>query len=220
MASVSVVQDNILNIRCPYCLKVLNVPKNIPTTKKVTCDRCQKIFEFKNALAYKKSSNIENAIQSTYNKKISSGHVNVFGIFIMTLALVGTAFWMHNFGKTLDGPTFLFYYLLFYGITCAAVFFVKKLWIQSVFISFIGGSIYALVGFERIRYGTELGMEKFDFLYTMIFLGAFLLIMAHFSSHETTRGSSDSGGFFGFGGCSSCSSCGGGCGGGGCGGCG
>src|SRR5262245_11011055 len=119
-----------------------------------------------------------------------------------------------NFLQTMRGPEFLALYAVWFVLTFGGMFIVRHIVSDTIWTSLAGLLVFEGLGLARYLVGSAHGMQNWEFLFAMMFIGAlfFLVRAQHMKSNSD---GSWWGGSCGGGGCG-----GGGCGGGGCGGCG
>jgi uncharacterized membrane protein YgcG len=121
--------------------------------------------------------------------------------------------WKMSFLHTMTGPDFLGLYFVWFLITWIGMLLVRHRVCDNWLTTLTGLALFEGLGVARYFVGTAHGMEKWDFMFIMMFVGAlFFAIRAEHLKQGSNGGWSSCGGGGGCGG--------GGCGGGGCGGCG
>jgi len=115
-----------------------------------------------------------------------------------------------NFLETMRGEPFLCFYLGWFLVTWICMLVVRYKVADTIWTSVAGLVAFESMGGARYLIGSAHGMEHWDFMFIMMFVGA-AFFLARIDNSASGSSSSGCGG----GGCG-----GGGCGGGGCGGCG
>lgn len=185
-------------IRCPVCLREMEVPRSTPVFKVMHCPGCGSDFEFQNALPRAK----ETGRQPRSNASIVESHeqssraVFLWSTPVLFLGLIlGT-----NYSNSLDGPSFMSFILVVFAATFLASFLLRLLWMEIDQIRLVTFLFFEALCVYRLLWGYNHGMRRFGFLVVTMLVGGFLFFLRK-ESFDSLGG--------GWGGC-----------GGGCGGCG
>ena len=200
------------DVRCPVCLLAQTVPKDIRTDASLNCARCERRFDFANALPVK-ASPAPDVVESPTPDDVVGRRGRVLAIGIpAALAFVAFA---HSVTRDLDGPQFVLSFF-FFGLVllmCANV--VRWNYADSFVPSVLAAGAVAAVAALRFIQGVQAGMEDFELMFIVGAIG-FATFFVRLVNRDGNKSKFT---FFGHcGGCGS-GSCGSSCG-GGCGGCG
>ena len=191
-------------MRCPTCLNVTSVPKDIDVNTILTCERCARRFEFRNALADNTVAQQAGVVNAAQRDRLM-----LLGAPVAMASVAMISWW----ATVLDGPNFLGLYALFGLSAIAVATTVRWYYIDSFTVSTLAAAAYVAAGVIRYFEGSARGLENFEFMWTMLGIGLVLF----FVRYEAKRGRDRVTLFGNCGGCGSSgcgsSGCGGGCGG-------
>lgn len=204
-------------IRCPVCLHEMRVAKSTPFHRAVTCQACERRFEFRDALPPVKEHTAGPDTGSEASPSTFGRNTLILLIGIPAAALsIG---WAGVYYQHLSGPAFLFFITIVLIVTLPGSFLLRVHWYDSHLFGLLGFLTFEGISVHRLIWGYLHGMRAFWLLILiMVFFGGLYFVSAYdffhnFSKHDHHAGGC--GGGWG-GGCGA--GCGGGC--GGCGGCG
>ena len=193
-------------LRCPYCLHVLDVPANTSVQAMLNCPKCTQRFELQHArpaeLNAARPAGMSRSAMSAAD--MLGAQALIFGM--LGSVVLGLLIALATIG--IRGPEFV---LIFAFESCAifyAQYVVRHTYQDSMLISFFAFVCLATTATTRFIYGIAHDMQDFSLMFIILIAAS----IACFARDDGRRGNGSSG-------CSSGGGCGRG-GGGGCGGCG
>ncbi len=198
--------SNYYSIRCPTCLATNSVVKNASVSKVITCNKCKRKFEFKDALPMKTENNIKpisskalSEIRQLENLSISNWVISIIGIILIVIVV-------RLYDMDMLGSDFIVFYIFTFIITILVNTLCRWYWKDILSVSILGFVLFELIGVVRYIDALNNDMQNFSGLQATMFIGGVLFFVRtkHFNNTDNSSGD-----------CSSCSggSCGGGCGG-------
>ncbi len=200
-------RDSVNFMRCPICLGRHQTIPGLAPDAEVRCNYCDRTSRWSSWLpAHDLPTDSSSSVP-----KVGDGPLwrsrKIQGLCIL-LFLMAWGYTSYLYMASLNGPQFLRYYAVVFGLTWFGSLVARDVWGEEWIYSIIPCIFYEGVGVIRLITGMMSGMHRFTLMLVMMAIGGCIFFLRVKSG----------GGGYGLGGSCAIGGCGGGGGGGGCGG--